>query len=163
MIKIEVEINDRGLRNLFSRLSKKLSDLTPAMKSIGELIRSSVVRNFELGGRPPWRPSKKESGKTLIRTGRLMNSITCRPYFDKVTIGTNVKYGAIHQLGGRTGPHEIRPRFKRALFWPGARHPVKKVSHPGSTIPPRPFLAVQKEDWDDIRRIVERHVSSEVS
>ena len=32
---------------------------------------------------------------------------------------------------GTKGPYEIRPRRKRALFWRGARHPVKRVTHPG--------------------------------
>lgn len=31
-----------------------------------------------------------------------------------------------------TRPHVIRPRKKRALFWPGAGHPVKRVNHPGT-------------------------------
>jgi hypothetical protein len=31
-----------------------------------------------------------------------------------------------------TKPHVIRPRKKRALFWPGAGHPVKRVNHPGT-------------------------------
>lgn len=30
-----------------------------------------------------------------------------------------------------TRPHTIRPRRKRALFWPGAAHPVRVVRHPG--------------------------------
>ena len=49
-------------------------------------------------------------------------------------------YAAIHELGGRTSPHDIRPRIKKALYWPGARHPVKVVHHPGSLIPARPFI-----------------------
>lgn len=32
---------------------------------------------------------------------------------------------------GTKGPYPITPRRKRALFWKGARHPVKRVSHPG--------------------------------
>lgn len=31
-----------------------------------------------------------------------------------------------------TAPHEIRPRNKKALFWPGAEHPVGLVHHPGT-------------------------------
>ncbi len=31
-----------------------------------------------------------------------------------------------------TRAHIIRPRFKKALFWPGARHPVRMVRHPGT-------------------------------
>jgi hypothetical protein len=37
----------------------------------------------------------------------------------------------IYQAKGTKGPYPIRPRTKRALFWKGAAHPVKRVSHPG--------------------------------
>lgn len=33
---------------------------------------------------------------------------------------------------GGTRPHIIRPRHRRALFWPGARRPVLFVRHPGT-------------------------------
>lgn len=29
-------------------------------------------------------------------------------------------------------PHIIRPKGNKLLFWPGARHPVKEVKHPGT-------------------------------
>lgn len=32
---------------------------------------------------------------------------------------------------GTKGPYVIRPRRKRALFWSGAAHPVRRVVHPG--------------------------------
>jgi hypothetical protein len=31
-----------------------------------------------------------------------------------------------------TRPHVIEPKDKQALAWPGGRHPVKKVNHPGT-------------------------------
>lgn len=31
-----------------------------------------------------------------------------------------------------TRPHIIRPKVKKALFWPGAGHPVASVRHPGT-------------------------------
>lgn len=31
-----------------------------------------------------------------------------------------------------TKPHMIFPKTAKALYWPGAAHPVKKVSHPGT-------------------------------
>lgn len=31
-----------------------------------------------------------------------------------------------------TGPHVIEPKNKQALAWPGGRHPVKRVNHPGT-------------------------------
>lgn len=33
---------------------------------------------------------------------------------------------------GGTRAHIIRPRGKKALFWVGARHPVRSVFHPGT-------------------------------
>ena len=45
-------------------------------------------------------------------------------------------YAAYVELGTR--PHEILPIAKKALFWPGADHPVGKVNHPGTR--PQPFL-----------------------
>jgi hypothetical protein len=32
-----------------------------------------------------------------------------------------------------TSPHVIEPKNKQALAWPGGRHPVKKVNHPGTS------------------------------
>ena len=32
---------------------------------------------------------------------------------------------------GTKGPYTITPRRKRALFWKGAAHPVRRVMHPG--------------------------------
>lgn len=45
-------------------------------------------------------------------------------------------YAAYVELGAR--PHIIRPNGKKALFWPGAAHPVGLVHHPGTR--PQPFL-----------------------
>lgn len=36
-----------------------------------------------------------------------------------------------YQDRGTKGPYTITPRKKRALFWKGAAHPVKRVRHPG--------------------------------
>lgn len=39
-------------------------------------------------------------------------------------------HSAILEFGTR--PHVIEPKDKQALAWPGGRHPVKKVNHPGT-------------------------------
>jgi hypothetical protein len=41
-----------------------------------------------------------------------------------------VKYGKYLEKG--IPPHVIRPKNKKALYWRGAAHPVKKVRHPGT-------------------------------
>lgn len=161
MVRVSVGLEDKEVKELFQNLKKKLGNLTPVMKSVGETIRTSVVKNFEVGGRPRWKPSHRavmEHGQTLVRTGRLRNSISVKAFPDRALVGTNVKYAAIHQFGGKTGATVIRPKNKKALFWPGARHPVKMVRHPGSNIPARPFLLVQDEDWQEIVRIMWKHL-----
>lgn len=53
------------------------------------------------------------------------------------TVGTDVEYAFFVEHG--TPPHIIRPGpGKKALAWPGGRHPVKYVRHPGTMA--RPFL-----------------------
>lgn len=76
-------------------------------------------------------------------TGRLGNNITHEMGRDAqgqfVRVGTNVTYALHVELGtGLWGPKRavIRPKTKKALYWPGARHPVAYVK--GSR--PQPFL-----------------------
>lgn len=89
-----------------------------------------------------------------------------------VGVGTDVEYAAAVEFGSGTfseapgasrQPITIRPRNKRALFWPGAPHPVKSVQHPG--VPARPYLrpavdenkdAVLREIADTLRGQLER-------
>lgn len=48
-----------------------------------------------------------------------------------------LEYSVYVELGTR--PHMIRPTQAKALYWVGAPHPVKSVSHPGTA--PHPYLA----------------------
>lgn len=54
----------------------------------------------------------------------------------KAKVGTDDPVGRFVEYGTR--PHDIYPRNKQALYWPGARHPVSVVHHPGTR--PNPFL-----------------------
>ncbi|BFH66250.1 hypothetical protein J27TS7_10960 [Paenibacillus dendritiformis] len=51
---------------------------------------------------------------------------------DKVTmyLSHGVRYGGILEEGSK--PHIIRPKDKKALYWSGAKHPVRAVKHPGT-------------------------------
>ncbi|MFJ9754969.1 HK97 gp10 family phage protein [Streptomyces sp. NPDC101149] len=75
-----------------------------------------------------------------VDTGRLRASIVSRTEGGGrslgYVVGTNVNYAADVEYG--TAPHVIKPRYKKALYWPGAAHPVASVNHPGTA--PRPFL-----------------------
>ena len=49
----------------------------------------------------------------------------------EITIQSPAIYAAAQNYG--TEPYTIYPKNAKALFWPGADHPVKKVEHPGLT------------------------------
>ncbi len=154
MTTIDVKIDDKEVKALLTELQTKMKNLTPAFREIGQIVRSSVIKNFMEGGRPEkWKPHaestilgsirkgyftkkgklrepisrKLRKGKVLINTGRLMKSIKSKAFSDRVEVGTNVIYSAIHQFGGKAG--------RRGQI----------------TIPARPFLLIQDEDWKEIK------------
>lgn len=45
-------------------------------------------------------------------------------------LASNSPVAGILEFGSR--PHIIRPKGNKLLFWPGAKHPVKEVNHPGT-------------------------------
>lgn len=160
MATISVTIDDSAVKSLFGRIGRRLSDSTPLMRIIGETIRSSAERNFTAAGRPRWKPSARaaaDGGQTLSLTGRLRRSITVEAGNGWAAVGTNVAYAAIHQFGGKTRPRVIRPKNKKALRTPFGI--FKKVNHPGSKIPARPFLMVQPEDWTEIGHAVNDYLT----
>lgn len=66
------------------------------------------------------------------KTGTAKRSIThvISPDGKRAFVGSNVEYFPIIELG--SAPHTIRPKTAKALFWKGAKHPVKVVHHPGT-------------------------------
>ena len=105
-----------------------------------------------------------ESGNYFVnRTTHLRNMIKelMRTEGDHVLIGLkdSVNYAAPIHEGSK--PHDIGPiypKHKKALYWPGALHPVgcvKLIHHPGTS--PRPFLAepiksVTNEFFEEIKK-----------
>ncbi len=90
----------------------------------------------------------KLSGQVLhVRTGRLRRSINVAPIVEGDRIGartgTNVEYGRTWELTGIRA-RTVEPRTKKALFWKGAQHPVRRVEIPAQA--PRPFLSVVLEE-----------------
>jgi phage gpG-like protein len=124
------------------RLARKVADKKPILEAMGLALVSVTQRAFnDPALRPaPWRQVRDPSGQfraPLKRSGLLWKSARITSLdAHAVTVGTDRPYAAAHQFG--TGPYTIRPRSKRALYWPGAPHPVRVVHHPG--LPARPFF-----------------------
>lgn len=126
---------------LLRRLRKVASiDRQPIYRSIAGGLQTLIDLTFKRGVDPwgnAWRPLKQRNGQPLRDTGRLMASVTPRVSDQGVTIGTNLKYAAVHQFGAT-----IRPKHKKLLRWvvDGMTFFAKKV-----VIPRRAYLPLDQQ------------------
>jgi phage gpG-like protein len=166
---VRLDIQDGPARAIVVDLRQRTGNTTPAMRIIGEIGRSSIIRNFEAGGRPtPWLKSRRairEGGITLTKTPRLAKSIVFKAGRDQVDIGTNVIYARIHNLGGeiqspaRERVLHFKPQDGRRKNSPlrFARAKQAKIGMKVAgrayviTMPKREFMLLQPEDWTEIR------------
>lgn len=140
---IEIEVNDKLSPGL-TRLIVGLRSVQPLMRMLAGSMASITEANFAAQGRPRWlglkypRRKKNAEAKILQDSGHLAASVTADHDATSAWIGSHLPYAAIHQMGGTTGAHVILPRNKKALAFNG--RVVKRVNHPGSKIPARPYL-----------------------
>lgn len=142
---VSIKIDDARVLSALDKLEQAGIDLTPAMRAIAAALAHETEQNFAAGGRPKWTPLKnpperRQGGAILQDSGQLAASITTDFDSSRAVIGSNKEYAAIHQFGGKTRAHTIRPVKAKALAFGGTV--VKSVNHPGSNIPARPFLPV---------------------
>lgn len=167
-VKVEMSRLQAALRQA-ERAQYRMRDI---WNVIGLDLVRSVQANFDAeGGRqaaPKWKPlapstlkqriEEKTQGKILTRHSHLRNSVNHRPSSHDVLVGTNLPYAAAHQFGADIPATTIRPRLKKALFWPGAAHPVKSVTTKGHHLDARPFLLIQPSDWSNMATTVEKAI-----
>ena len=137
MAGVKIKIDDKKVREMLAGILKRMGDPKPAMKILGAIVRTSIVRNFEKGGRPTkWtalspETLKTKKGSAILReqgmAGGLMGAINYKPFSKKVVVSANKIYAAIHHFGGKAGRG-------------------RKV-----TIPARPYMMVQDEDWVEMK------------
>lgn len=153
IVRLQVE-NDVELRRAIDSLVFAGGHLAPAMRAIAGVLADHTEENFAKQGRPKWTPwkydyPKRKGGKILQDTGQLAASITTSFTQTSASIGTNKVYAAIHQFGGQTRPHLIKPKKGKALKFKGANGDDimrKGVRHPGSKICARPYLPMQADE-----------------
>jgi len=185
---IEIQIDDTQFAQSLRRLVRATSNARPIMREVSGILADAVEENFKREGRPKWlglKPSTlagrvgnqlkpgrgiMKSGawslavgqrvaaniKILQRSGRLAASITQAWDADTAQVGTNLVYAAIQNNGGQTKAHTIVPRNGKALHFNGIF--AKKVNHPGSKIPARPFLTITDGDGLEIEGAVANYL-----
>ena len=89
-----------------------------------------------------------------VDTGHLRRGISTDIKGLGATIHTsNIKYAPGVEYG--TKAHIIKAKNKKALYWKGAKHPVKQVNHPGSKAKPYLIPAFEKEKDQFLEKLKE--------
>ena len=136
-----------------SEIDKFVIDL----KGTSENIRSDVQKVIKKAGFNIERNAKLNiTNNGSVKTGHLRRGITTDVGNMEVTVHTsNIKYARGVEEGTR--PHTIRAKNKKALYWKGAKHPVKQVNHPGSKAKPYLIPAFNSEKdkiIEDLKEVI---------
>ena len=143
MVSLTLQVNgaDGAIRDL-AAAAVRVNRGGPAFKVIAVRLWRDTQDNFRQGGRWPskWAPLKHRTGVILVKTAVLKNSISSASDANSASVGTDVKYAAVHQLG--RGPFTVTAKRGKALaFSIGGNLLFRRSVHiPG--IPARPFLPV---------------------
>ncbi|MBF0175368.1 MAG: phage virion morphogenesis protein [Magnetococcales bacterium] len=147
---MEIKIDDGSVLALLNALHAQGANLRPAMRQVAGVLADEAEQAFARETSPegkPW-PGLAEStekqrekegkwpGPILQVLGRLAGSVQQEYGPDHASVGTNVIYARIHQLGGEAGRgHKVY-------------------------IPPRPFLGLSPSGQGEILDILQRHLMS---
>ena len=130
MIKFDTSEIDKFVIDLKDTSENIRSDVQKVLKKSGFNIEARAKRNITNNG--------------SVKTGHLRRGVTTDIGNMEVTVHTsNIKYARGVEEGTRS--HIIRAKNKKALYWKGAKHPVKSVRHPGSRAKPFLIPAFEKE------------------
>lgn len=105
MVTVEVNMDLGNLKDLPKQTITRGLQLT-AMNMISELMQRSPVDHGLL---KQWAVTSQSDTEIVIQSP--------------------AEYVVYQNYGTRA--HDIFPKNKKALYWPGAEHPVKMVHHPG--------------------------------
>lgn len=122
------------MANNFTIEIEGLSKLRKSFKKSPQIVRAGLSRAIKTSVNII-RPIMQRNAP--FASGKLRKNIQSVASGLEGRVGPNLRvtpYALFVEKG--TKPHEIRPRTKQALFWPGARHPVKRVMHPGTKANP---------------------------
>lgn len=171
-LKIDASEASDGLEAMIHRAQH----MGPVMAGIAEgVMRTSVVRNFEVGGRfdragsirggtNKWDPVA-DNPTPLIRSGTLRDSLHATSTDDTATLAASMEYAAIHNFGGQItigARSELFVRNRDAITKKFTKGTTKGRGHTIGehtvTIPARPFVVLQEADIDEASDLIRDHI-----
>lgn len=139
-IKIDVDELEQFSVKIKGKAASCVSDIALAVKKSTLSVERQAKSNLTANG--------------SVKTGHLRRSIAHKLTNDTGIVHTsNVKYAIGVEKGTRA--HTIKPKNKKALYWKGAKHPVKSVRHPGSKAKPYLIPALKAEQPKFIQNLKE--------
>lgn len=168
-VQISISLDDRLVAAMLRDMLARLDNPRPALKTIGEIVRTSIQKNFKAGGRPRrWYKSRRaraEGGQTLVDTARLMRSFTVNADKRSVAVGTNVVYAAVQNFGAARGSFGRKSVGVKAHTRTVDGKQISVTAHsrqqvlPWGTIPARPFMKIHDEDLEEMLEAVFQFVT----
>lgn len=154
---ITIELHDEAVQAALDRIARHLTDMTPVMQDIGDLLVASTQDRVRRGEQPDGQPFAPRSpttlkryaklglsfGAPLNRSGEMREQIKFAAGADFVEIGSNAVQAAVMQFGAAKGAFGS---YQGEGF--GGSTPT--ISLPWGDIPARPFLRISDEDRDNI-------------
>ena len=163
-----------------AKYAKRISRYLPMF--IAAKMQAQRGRIFDsegsYNGRPGWKPLKHRKGQILKLTGTLSKSLSPstggnKPGFATgsilkyangiVTIGTNIKYAAVHDQGAVIQPHEVvvnrsekTGKFKKITK---TTQLVEVYMTKTYEIPARPFSDFTREDVAELKEQIESYMT----
>lgn len=170
---IQIEIDDSGVQALLGKLQQRIGDMTPAMQVIGEIVKTSVKKNFEVGGRysepGSWKGGTQRWQPLSLATlfaGKKSDFVTKSGRYRKgfmrqskessrhILIKERILMGSLnHQETANSVEVGTNVVYAAIHNFGGQAGRGRKVK-----IPARPFLVVQDEDIDEIGREILEHI-----
>jgi len=120
---MEFSVTVTGLDALVAKLREAPSIAAPILQRALSASQAILARHT-VKGVVPW------------RTGFLTQSFRAEMTPGMLRWFPTASYAPFVEFG--TKPHVIEAKNAKALYWPGAAHPVRKVNHPGTQ--PNQFL-----------------------
>lgn len=166
---VSMKVRSREVLGMLFGVRARMEDRPALLKIAGQILVTSIQRNFEVGGRPTkWAPlspvtlKRRKGNKPLVVKGMgggLMGSIHYVVEGDKLKVGTPKVQGGTLHFGAKKGAFgtvavkvAAHTRVTEKYGEIAVKAHTRNQAIPWGDIPARNFVVVQDEDRVNIQR-----------